>query len=151
MQQRQGNLFPLPRELAAFLAPGLALLVAAPLAIIVAITSLLATPTPAAARWKPQYAALPQPVRDWYATRELTAAAQARFNFKSCCARSDVVKTRFKVSGAGADEWFWLDGARWRRVPADIIHWNEHAPGGGAVLFALGSEPTCFFPPESGN
>jgi hypothetical protein len=107
--------------------------------------------TYAHATWKPEYAALPQKVRDWYKTRELTPAARLRLGFKSCCDNSDVVKTQFKVGGAGNDEWYWLDGNTWRRVPSDVIHWDERAPNGEAVLFSLGSRPTCFFPPGSGN
>jgi hypothetical protein len=105
------------------------------------------------ARWKPEYAALPQEVRDWFATRELTPAAQQRFHFKSCCAQSDVVQAKFAVSKLnGADEWFYqLAGeAAWKRVPPDIVHPDEHAPSGEAVLFVFMGEPTCFFPPQGG-
>lgn len=117
---------------------------------IVAIALLL---TPAYARWKPEYAANSPETRNWYETRELTAAAQQRFYFKSCCAHSDVVKTKFKVSRtSGKDEWFWLDSDNnWQQVPDDVIHWDEHAPNGDAVMFAIGTHPTCFYPPESGN
>jgi len=104
---------------------------------------------PAGAKWKPEYANSPQHVRDWYETRELTEAARKRFHFKSCCAHSDVVKTKFRVGAA--DEWWWLDGETWRRIPDDIIHWDQHSPKGEAVLFAVGGHPVCFFPPESGN
>lgn len=106
---------------------------------------------PVAARWKAEYANAPQAVRDWYESRELTPEAQRRFNFKSCCAHSDVVKTKFKVGGAGNDEWWWLaaDG-KWHRVPDDVIHWNEHAPGDQPVMFAMDEKPTCFFPPGGG-
>lgn len=97
------------------------------------------------ARWKPEYADLPQSVRDWYRTRELTPEAQKRFGFRSCCDHSDVVKTRFRVSAAG-DEWWWLDGETWKRVPADIIHWGVRTPTGAPVMFAVGGRPTCFFP-----
>jgi hypothetical protein len=114
--------------------------------IVVAILSAVNAP----ARWKPEYAALPQDVRDWYASRELTEAAQKRFSFKSCCNNSDVVKTKFRVGGAGQDEWWWLNGDKWERIPDDVIHWNEHAPGGEPVLFAIGNAPTCFFPPDGG-
>ena len=108
---------------------------------------------PATARWKPEYAQAAPEVRSWYETRELTAAAQKRFHFKSCCANSDVVKAKFAVSKlAGADQWFYqLAGEdKWREVPPDIIQWDQHAPNGEAVLFAFLGKPTCFFPPDGG-
>lgn len=94
-----------------------------------------------------------QAVRDWYKNAELTPEAQKLFNFKSCCAHSDVVKTKFKVSrDTGADEWWYLDSDnQWQRVPDAIIHWGESAPDGQPTMFAIGSMPTCFWPGESGN
>jgi hypothetical protein len=99
-----------------------------------------------------QWAGQPQAVRDWYAQAELTPAAQQRFHFTSCCAHADVVRTKFRVGTAGEDAWEWLDGSTWRAVPADIIHWNEHAPDGQPTLFVLPgtSSPTCFYPPDGG-
>ena len=103
------------------------------------------------ATWKPEYAQLPQAVQDWYESRTLTPAAESRFHFHSCCAHSDVVKTKFKVGGVGNDEWWWLDpDSKWQRVPEDVIHWEEHAPNGEPTMFAIGSTPTCFFPPNAG-
>lgn len=120
------------------------------LAALSVFAVLLVTSTRCHATWKPEYASQPQEVRDWYESRELTAAARDRFHFKSCCAHSDVVKTKFKVGGAGNDQWRWLDGDTWHRIPDDIIHWNEHAPGGEPVMFAVGANPVCFFPPDGG-
>jgi hypothetical protein len=37
---------------------------------------------PAEARWKPEYASMPQEVRDWYQKAELTPKAQLRFAFE---------------------------------------------------------------------
>ena len=107
---------------------------------------------PASARWKAEYTSQPQEVRDWYANAELTPAAKGRFPFKNCCARSEVVRTQFRVSNAdGADQWWWLDGDEWRRVPPDVIHWNEHAPDKQPTLFVWSGRETCFFPPEEGG
>ena len=103
------------------------------------------------AEWKPEYADAPQAVRDWYQAQELTEAAERRFPFKSCCAKSDVVKTKFKVGGAGSDEWWWLDGETWRRIPEDVIHWGVRTPDGNAIMFAIGGEPVCFYPADSGG
>jgi hypothetical protein len=103
------------------------------------------------AHWKPQYASADQVTRDWYESRELTAAAQQRFRFKSCCNNSDVVQTQFHVNkNNGADEWFYLSDGKWTRIPDDVIHWDEHAPNGKPVMFAVGGNPVCFFPPDSG-
>jgi hypothetical protein len=103
------------------------------------------------ARWKPEYVNAPQAVRDWYQHAQLTKKAQMRFAFKSCCAHSDVVRTKFRVSRTdGRDEWFWLDGQDWRRIPDDIIHWGEHAPDRQPTLFVYQGHETCFWPGESG-
>jgi hypothetical protein len=105
---------------------------------------------PASARWKPEYAQLPQATQDWYQAQELTTAAQKRFAFKSCCDHSDVVHTKFRAGAS--DEWYWLDATnQWQRVPDDIIHWDTPTPDGQAVMFAVGNEPVCFYPPQSGN
>lgn len=118
-------------------------------AAFVALGLLFLLVKPAGAEWKPEYAEAPQATRDWYESRTLTEAAQKRFHFKSCCAHSDVVKTKFRA-GAG-DEWYWLDDETWRRVPDDIINWGERTPDGQAVLFAVGGQPVCFFPADSGG
>lgn len=62
------------------------------------------------------------------------------------------MKTRFRVSKIdGADAWEWqLADGSWKRIPTDIIHWGEHAPGGQATLFAIGELETCFYPPDGG-
>jgi hypothetical protein len=105
----------------------------------------------AEARWKPEYASAPQEVQDWYHNAQLTAAAQRRFAFKSCCEHADVVKTQFRVNKAtSGDEWYWLDGEDWRRVPDDIIHWGESAPGGRPTLFVYQDKETCFWPGDPG-
>jgi hypothetical protein len=99
------------------------------------------------------YDSQPPEVRDWYQHAELTEAAQKRLGYRSCCAHSDVVHTRFRVSTVdGADEWQWLDGMQWRTIPADIIHVGESAPDGQATLFVLPGTgiATCFWPPNGG-
>ena len=106
---------------------------------------------PAEGRWKPEYAAQPIEVQRWYEQAELTPAARERFGFAKCCAHSDVVKTKFKVNKVdGGDEWFWLDGQAWKRIPPDIIHWDSHAPNGQPTLFVYDGKETCFFPGEGG-
>ena len=81
------------------------------------------------ARWHIPASNAPQAVQDWYRNAELTPRSQYRFAFKKCCEHADVVKTQFRVNRAnGGDEWYWLDGTNWRRVPDDIIHWGETAP-----------------------
>jgi hypothetical protein len=103
------------------------------------------------ARWKPEYASAPQAVQDWYKNAELTAQARRRFAFEKCCEHADVVKTKFRVNRVDAkDEWFWLDGENWRRVPDDIIHWGETAPSKQPTLFVYRGQETCFWPGEPG-
>lgn len=102
------------------------------------------------AEWKAEYANQPQEIRDWYRNAELTEAAQARFGFKSCCAHSDRVLTRFRPLGRD-DGWEFVDEHnQWSRVPQDIIHTDKFAPGGEPIMFAVGGRPTCFFPPQGG-
>lgn len=112
----------------------------------------LVVPTATRATWKPEYASQPQAVRDWYREAELTPAAQERFPFKKCCDKSEVVKTRFEVDrSSGRDVWLYeASTGEMRRIPDDIIHWNEHAPGGQPTLFIYSGKETCFFPPEGG-
>jgi len=108
--------------------------------------------TSAWCRWKPEYASQPQAVQDWYSSRVLTPEAAKRFGFTSCCAHSDVVKTKFHVNRkSGNDEWFWLNGTAWEKIPDDIIWWGESAPNGLPTLFAVGGKPTCFYPGEGGG
>lgn len=103
------------------------------------------------ARWKPEYASQPQEVRDWYSRAELTPKAQMCFPFKSCCEHADVVKTQFRVNkSTSGDEWYWLDGEKWRRVPEDIIHWGQTAPSKQPTLFVYDGKETCFWPGEEG-
>ena len=105
----------------------------------------------AEARWKSEYANVPQAVRNWYQTAQLTPKAQMRFAFKNCCEHADVVKTQFRVNRLDAgDEWYWLDGQDWRRIPDDIIHWGETAPSKQPTLFVYQGKETCFWPGESG-
>ena len=102
------------------------------------ILAALALAAPAGARWKAEYANNPPEV-------------QARFPFKKCCDHADVVKTKFNVNRTTrGDEWFWLDGDKWRRVPDDIIHWGEHAPGGLPTLCDYDGKETCVFPGVEG-
>jgi hypothetical protein len=103
------------------------------------------------ATWKPEYANQPIEVQDWYRNAELTKSAQSRFPFKKCCDHADVVKTKFNVNRTNAgDEWYWLDGNAWRRIPDDIIHWDQHAPNGQPTLFVYSGKETCFFPGDGG-
>jgi hypothetical protein len=103
------------------------------------------------ARWKPEYVNAPQEVRDWYQHAQLTPKARMRFPFKSCCEHADVVKTQFRVNRAtSGDEWYWLDGQDWRRIPDDIIHWGETAPDKQPTLFVYRGKETCFWPGDSG-
>jgi hypothetical protein len=113
--------------------------------------TLLALSVQAQATWKPEYASSAPEIRAWYQNAELTDAAKVRFPFKKCCDHSDVVKTRFTVNKTtSGDEWFWLDGEQWRRIPPDIIHWDETAPSGQPTLFVYSGKETCFFPGDSG-
>ena len=117
--------------------------------ILIALPFVLLWVCASHAEWKPQYAQASPAVQDWYRNAELTEAAQKRFGFKSCCAHSDVVKTRFRLIGRD-DGWEYLDAkGRWVQVPQDIIH-TDPAPEGEPIMFEVGGRPTCFFPPQGG-
>lgn len=103
------------------------------------------------ATWKPEYAQASPEERDWYRNAELTEAARERFPFKKCCDHADVVRTKFQVNKVdGRDEWHWLDGDHWRRIPDDVIHWGKSAPDGQPTLFIYSGKETCFFPGDGG-
>ena len=102
--------------------------------------------------WKPEYAQQPPEVRNWYETRELNPETQKRLQvrFKSCCEKSEVVKTQFRVDhDTGGDTWWWLDlkTNQWRVIPADVIHWDDPAPDNQPTLFIWDDIEMCFFPP----
>jgi hypothetical protein len=82
----------------------------------------------------------------------LTEAAKIRFPFKKCCDHADVVKTQFHVNKTdGGDEWFYEDmPGHFKRIPPDVIHWGQSAPGGKPTLFVYSGKETCFFPGDSG-
>ena len=106
---------------------------------------------PANATWKTEYAQNPPEVQEWYRNAELTDAAKGRFPFKKCCDHADVVKTQFRVNKTTkGDEWYWLDGEQWRRIPDDIIHWGRTAPNRQPTLFIYSGKETCFFPGDGG-
>lgn len=113
---------------------------------------------PALARDNGQWGTSAPSVRNWYETRELNEATRIRLNvqWRSCCAHSDVVKTRFKVDRtSGGDEWWWwktdaIGHSDWKRIPDDVVHPNEHAPSGEPTLFAVNGLETCFFPGDGG-
>ena len=116
-----------------------------------AVAAIIALASPVGATWKPEYANQPFEVQQWYRNAELTKEAQTRFPFKKCCDHSDVVKTKFNVSRVdGRDEWYWLDGEKWRRIPDDVIHWEERAPNKLPTLFIYNGKETCFFPGDEG-
>lgn len=85
-------------------------------------------------------------VREWYTNAKLTEAAQERMGWVYCCDHADVVRTEFRVNGAG-DEWYYLlPNGEWKQIPPDIIHpIGEHAPDGRPTLFVYQGQETCFF------
>lgn len=92
------------------------------------------------------------PYSEWYLRAETTLRSRDRIGFVSCCAHSDVVKTRFRPTKTGDDGWEYIDASgEWARVPDDIIHIDgQTSPTGEPVLFALNGRPVCFFIPQGG-
>lgn len=108
--------------------------------------------TESSARWKPEYAELPQSTRDWYVNQQLNPETRARLGVAhdSCCGAGDVVKTKFQVNQKdGKDEWWWDNNGVWEIIPEDTIHLGP-TPDGRPVLFVWQGKPVCFFPSEGG-
>ena len=107
---------------------------------------------PSYARYKVEYDKLPQEVREWYQTRTLTPKAEERLHIHGCCDNADVVDTEFKSEkdpNGWHDIWYYKGpNGDFIKVPEDIIHWDEHAPGGKPVLFMYHGQESCFFPPS---
>ena len=119
--------------------------------IPVGLVASVALAAQAQATWKPEYALNSPEIQAWYRNAELTEAAKIRLPFKKCCDHADVVRTRFTVNKTDAgDEWFYLDGESWKRIPPDIIHWGLTAPDSQPTLFVYAGKETCFFPGDGG-
>jgi len=108
---------------------------------------------PSHARYKVEYDKLPFEIREWYRTRIINKEAFPRIKMEgSCCDNADVVDTQFKTEKDPKgyhDIWYYQDDDKnWVRIPEDIIHWDEHAPGGQPILYKWHDVETCFFPPN---
>jgi hypothetical protein len=90
----------------------------------------------AEARWKPEYANCRKRCGTGTKRPSSRRKRSCAFPSKAVCEHADVVKTQFRVNRrTSGDEWYWLDGETWRRVPDDIIHWGETAPSKQPTLF----------------
>lgn len=133
--------------------------------IIKSALILIAATLPALATWKPEYAATPLVVQQWFRNAETTKESRKRLTFNKCCDHSDRYETKFKVDRSTAgDSWYFLVDGEWVRIPDDVIHDDEiHAsnPKDDAlpefaqmrregVLFIYNGQPTCFWPPQGG-
>jgi hypothetical protein len=122
---------------------------------VIAVIIVLTIGSMAHARWRPEYAQNTQQVRDWFSSQQLNPTTKQRLGvpWNGCCENGDVFKTQFRVSkNTGGDEWYYLKGDTWKKVPDDVIHWGQHSPDKRATLFiyvATGQE-LCFYPPEEG-
>lgn len=118
------------------------------------LLALAVAATAGQARWKDEYAQLPEATRAWFRNAELTQAARKRLSgWKKCCDHADWFRTQFKP-GAAADEWLYeYAPGQWKVIPPDIIHY-EHDPSMPAeirregVLFIYQGTETCFWPPS---
>jgi len=106
------------------------------------------------ATWKPEYAQNNPAVRDWYRSRTMTEDTRKRlgWSWKSCCDHGDVVHTDIRRTTIfGVTQWYWLDGATWKQIPADIVQYGQFPPNNEPVLFIYQGEAVCFFPPDVGG
>ena len=91
--------------------------------------------------------------QSWYEQQELNPETQVRLavSWKSCCNNSEVVRPRFRVNRTTyEDEWYWLDGNTWRRIPSDTVHYNE-TPDGKPLMFVYQGNVTCFYTGDTGG
>src|SRR6201995_5067782 len=118
----------------------------------IATFAITISPSTLEARWKAEYASQPQEVQDWYRNAELTPEAQKRLGWHKCCDHAAVVNTKFQVNKVdGRDEWDSEDTpGHFKRIPEDVIHWGESAPGGQPTLFVYSGKETCFYPGQGG-
>jgi hypothetical protein len=122
------------------------------------VVVLVALSTLAHATWKPEYGQSPPEEMLWFDSAMTTPAAAKRLGYMKCCDNSDRFKIKF-LSGAKADEWYFERNGKWERIPDDVIH-TEDDPTMPKQLKTEGvlfiyppdtGQPTCFWPPESGQ
>lgn len=83
----------------------------------------------------------------WANNARTTEAAYKRLGWRKCCNHAEVFRTKFmpfKENGQDGYLYEVTEGI-WKRVPADIIHWDEQAPDGRPTLFIYQGKETCFF------
>lgn len=91
--------------------------------------------------------------QSWYEQQNLTPETRARLavSWTSCCNNSEVVRPRFRVNRTTfEDEWSYLDGNTWRRIPPDTIHYNA-TPDGKPLMFVYLGTITCFYTGDTGG
>lgn len=125
---------------------------AAPGLVVLPLGSALTCP--ASARWKDDYAIVDPEVRQWYESRNMTEATMKRlgWNWRSCCARGDVVHTQFDHRDVlGKGEWYYLVEGSWKRIPDDTVQYGQSPPRNEPILFVFYGHKVCFFPPDAGG
>lgn len=100
------------------------------------------------------------PNHQWYGEQHLTAAAQARMGFASCCSDGDEYPTQFKIvedgTRYGSESYFYFKDGVWLLVPKDIVKKAETPDGAPHIwLFPYDTNsrvpqgaPICFIIPE---
>lgn len=88
----------------------------------------------------------------WANNVETTEAAYARLGWRKCCNHAEIFKTKFlPIKENGEDGYMYeVTAGIWKRVPPDIIKWDERAPDGVPTLFIYQGKETCFFPADGG-
>lgn len=88
----------------------------------------------------------------WANNAETTDEAYARLGWRKCCNHAEVFRTKFvPFKENGADGYLYLtEAGTWKRIPADVIHWDKSAPDGRPTLFIYKGKETCFFVAQGG-
>lgn len=90
--------------------------------------------------------------QQWASNVQTTEPAFKRLGWRKCCNHAEVFRTKFMpVKENGQDGYLYeVSEGVYKRVPQDIIKWDERAPDGRPTLFIYQGKETCFFPAEGG-
>jgi hypothetical protein len=87
------------------------------------------------------------PFAEWADKQDVMPTARERLSGQiKCCNQAEIVKTKFRVSRAHENQWFYLTKEnKWKRIPPDITDpLEEDTPTHQPVLFIWADKEVCF-------